>query len=85
MNEFKYELTQEQKDAVKKFVKRLVNTIDELWNLIKKALNDIAHNFNTYIRGLNPKKRYKFLKAIGIKNYLPFFHRDGVIHCRNNC
>ncbi len=85
MNEFKYELTQEQKDAVKKFANQIVNAFEKLLNLIQEALHTIAHNFNAYICSLKPRKRYKFLKAIGIKNYLPFFRRNGIIRCRNNC
>lgn len=84
-----YELTQEQKDAIDKIVKAfqiIAEAIKKMFNRIKDLRNELSRRFNLYISSLHPKKRYKFLKSLGIRNYLPpHFRRNGVIHCRNNC
>jgi hypothetical protein len=82
------ELTQEQKEALEKLTK-VVNALYE-WvknvvSKVKEALLKSWSYLKTYIMKLPPKQRYKLLKSIGIKNYLPFFRRDVVIHYRDNC
>lgn len=93
------EITQEQKEAleqigkiVKEAVDKIVKTAKTLYEWMKsviarakEALIKSWDYMKAYIMELPPKQRYKLLKSIGIKNYLPYFRRDGVIHCRNNC
>jgi hypothetical protein len=93
------ELTQEQKDALEKLAKSVSEAVDKItkaanalyeWmkNVISKVKETLLKSWDylkTYIMKLPPKQRYKLLKSIGIKDCLPFFRRDGVIHCRNNC
>jgi hypothetical protein len=93
------ELTQEQKEAleqignaVKEAVNKIVKTANALYEWMKNVIARVKETLlkswdylKTYIMKLSPKQRYKLLKSIGVKNYLPFFRRDGVIHCRNNC
>ncbi|HWT27614.1 MAG TPA: hypothetical protein VN131_06715 [Mobilitalea sp.] len=94
-----YELTEEQKDAheqigkaIKEAVDKIVKTANVLYEWMKRVIARVKETLvkswsylKTYIMELPPKQRYKLLKFMGIKNYLPFFRRDGVIHCRNNC
>ncbi|HHV09981.1 MAG TPA: hypothetical protein GXX75_06865 [Clostridiales bacterium] len=75
------ELTQEQKEVIRK----IAEAFRKIIAAVKETINRVKEFFNTYIVSLEPKRRYKFLRSIGIKNYVPFFRRRGVIHCRNNC
>lgn len=93
------ELTQEQKDALENIaravsealekISKAVNTLYEwMKNIVSKVRELLLKSWDylkTCIMKIPPKQRYKLLKSMGIKNYLPFFQRDGVIHCRNNC
>lgn len=93
------ESTQEQKEAleqigkaVKEAIDKIVKTANALYDWITDVIARVKETLirswsylKTYIMKLPPKQRYKLLKSMGIKNYLPFFRRDGVIHCRNNC
>lgn len=93
------ESTQEQKEAleqigkaVKEAIDKIVKTANALYDWmtdviarVKETLIRSWSYLKTYIMGLPPKQRYKLLKSMGIKNYIPFFQRNGVIHCRNNC
>jgi hypothetical protein len=79
------ELTQEQKDALTKFVETIRKTINELWENIKKLIDEIYHSLSSYTMSLEPRERYKFMKSIGAYDYIPIFRRLGVFRCRNNC
>nr|WP_308743212.1 hypothetical protein [uncultured Anaerocolumna sp.] len=79
------ELTQEQKDELNEVANKIIEAFKKIIEDIKKAVDKFFEHFNKYVSDLKPKNRYRFLKAIGIKNYIPFFRRDGTIHCRNNC
>lgn len=79
------ELTQEQIEAVRKFTDHIVDTFRRFCEAVKRMLEKIKVHFNKCILEMEPRKRYKLLKSIGIRHYEPFFRRKGVIHCRNNC
>jgi hypothetical protein len=82
------ELTQEQKEAFEKIVKVANSLYEWMKKVVSKGREALIRSWNyfkAYIMELPPKQRYKLLKSMGIKNYLPFSRRDGVIHCRNNC
>lgn len=88
MSELKIELTNEQKEVIQRIVdalKAIVETWEKFWERVKVAINAITEGFINYIRSIEPKKRYKLLKKLGITNYIPFFSREGITHCRNNC
>lgn len=93
------ELTIEQKEALEKIAKVVNDTaikiskdINTLYKWIRRVIAKVKEllimswkYIKSHIMELPPKQRYKLLKSMGIKNYLPFFRRNGVIHCRNNC
>jgi len=90
--DIKIELTEDQRKALEEFARRLANgikimvdAIKAIWDRFNKFCDELPMKINKYIMSMHPKKRYKFFKAMGIKNYIPFFRRDGVLHCRNNC
>ena len=92
MNELKLELTKEQEEAMQKLASSIMEFCEKVWNELKKifegiakVLEEIAEAFRIYIMSLQPKQRYKFLKAMGIKEYVGYFRRSGIIRCRNNC
>lgn len=62
----------------------LCEVLKEVWRKIKKIIISTSKVFIDYIYTLEPRRRYKLLKSIGIKNYIPFFKRE-TFQCRNNC
>lgn len=85
MRELKFELTKEQEEAIQRFAYSISEFFEKVWYELKRALEGIAEAFRDYIMSLQPKQRYKFLKATGIKKYVRYFRRNGIIRCRNNC
>ena len=88
MDGIKFELTEEQKEALQKVgevFNRIADAAKELWAKIKKAMDVIASLFREYVMNMEPKKRYKLLKRLSITNYIPYFRREGIFRCRNNC
>jgi len=79
------ELTEEQKEAIRKFLKSIIDDVSKMFNAVKDAINKIKALFDNYISKMEHCRRYKLLKSIGIKRYEPFFQRKGANHCRNNC
>lgn len=82
------ELTQEQKEIIEKAYEvfcKVAEAIKSVVEQIREFWDNLSNSFITYVISLQPKKRYKFLKRIGIKNYVPFFRRNGIVRCRNNC
>lgn len=70
-----YEITQEQKEAIA----IAIEVFNKVAEVIRKAIDYIKeffNNFITYVMRLQPKQRYKFLKRMGVKNYILFFHRN---------
>lgn len=85
------ELSKEQKEALSGLVSNLVELarkigeiIRKIGEIIRETLNKFKEVYKIYILNLEPRKRYRFLKAVRIKNYVPFFKRD-IFRCRNNC
>lgn len=78
------ELTDRQKEALQKLANNIKEFAREVWEKLKQAINQLKEAFQIYVSNLEPKKRYKFLKSIGVRNYIPFFKRK-VFRCRNNC
>ena len=85
MSETKFELTEEQRKAILGLVDTIKRTIKDICEAIIQFVKDISEAFRDYVMSLQPKKRYKLLKRLGIKNYTPFFKRDRIIRYRNNC
>lgn len=78
------ELTDEQKDAMMRMINTIKEFVKKVWDDFKKVMARCVDAFNLYVGSLEPKKRYKFLKSIGVANYVPYFKRK-IHRCRNNC
>lgn len=85
MSELKFELTKEQEEAIQRLTESIREFWERVWYELKRALEGITEAFSDYIESLQPRQRYKFLKATGIKKYVRHFRRSGIICCRNNC
>ena len=84
MEKLKYELTEEQKDALLKLVDTIKVVVERVYKAIMQIARDISNAFRDYIMSLQPRERYKLLKRLNIKNYAPYFRRGETIRCRNN-
>lgn len=83
-----YVLSNELKERLASALNGIINAIKNLYEKLEIVAKAICNAFNTYLKNIvkmDPRKRYKYLKSIGVKDYVPFFNRNGIYHCRNNC
>lgn len=86
--ELQYELSNETKESLKSVVDSIIKAFKNLYQELKKIADATNRTFSIYLEyilKMEPRKRYKYLKSIGIKDYIPFFNYNGMYHCRNNC
>lgn len=79
-------------EEMKLHAERTIKALIEIFDRFKKAAMQLIENlkklWNAYINVIMkfpPKERYKHLKRLGVTNYEPFFKREGIHRCRNNC
>jgi len=80
--------SEEQRKSILELFDNIKLAFEKVWDIFKKAAEAIASALVKYIdsiQNLDPRKRYKRLKRMGIKNYIPFFKRSAIHRCRNNC
>ena len=76
---------------VKRFIKRILEAVEILWEAIQKMIEQIKNafgsllDFNETMRNLPPKQRYKFCQKLGIENYQCFFQRKQIYRARSCC
>lgn len=80
----KFELTEKQKEVMINLINGIKELAKRICEAFKEAITRITEAFNLYVSNLTPKKRYRFLKVIGVKDYEPFF-KTKVYRCRSNC
>lgn len=64
---------------------KMQKAVENMAERVKKILKPIREKMSLdLIWVLEPRDRYKVVKALGL-NYKAYFNRKGPYHCRNNC